>query len=516
MGLTGSNLKLLKYIQENEMVYIHVLTQRFGKTISSIRREIEGINKFLEKDKRLTIKKGFVKNNLNYGEYISFVNNLTIYDYETTALERLHAIVVRIFFKDYVSLSQLYTGWGFSLTTKKKDSKKLKEFLEAKGLKVNQLVKKGLEILGDELHFRILVIQILLPLFELSENYGIEKRKANTPIENEMLDQLIFCYNCVSEQCEEMIQHFFALSSRALTYSSKKLLLLYVIISMYRKEAHRIIENHKLKIEPLSLYLYSDENENYAFNLVIAMLDFYPTLDFAINEELLQMTGAFLDKIQEKNVTHLYTYEDTVRELYDFFCKQIVCSQFNFSFKDKIIQDTDERFPSLFQDVSSCISDIEESYSIKFNNEQITTIILILRKWLIKNKVYGRNVKKIIIVTNISFERMSYFIESLKEYVEFELVGIFDIYEIYKINALSYDYVFAFSDRIYGIITSLGTSAIKLNYFLEQKDIDNLLENGFSTSKRRFVASKIAEEFSKLDASELENLLKTKYSDFYV
>lgn len=516
MALNRSDLQLLKYIQEKNQVSLPKLTEHFHKNGSTIRREIDGLNHYLPIGKGLLVKNGLVYNRLSYIEYTDFILSLTINDYDTAFDERLLVILVKNLLSGYVNLSRLYEGWGLSLTTKKNDSRKLRDYLKARGLKLKILVKKGVEICGDELYLRIHILQILLPLIELKDHYGLERRKANTPLEKEIADAFFQTFPTVESECLELVTAFMESERRTLSYSSKKFLILYTAISLLRKSAPKIIQKETVPVEPFALYLFPDPYENQSFNQILAMLDFDPTLDFQVNETLLELTRRFLDHIQQRIITKLHTYEEIIQELYDYILKQLVCIYYDFTFRDKMVRNTDQHIPKLYQDVTYCIRELEEFYKITFKEEQITTITLLLRKWINKNKLYGRNVKRIIIVTNTTFERVRFFTDMLADQVEFQLSAVLDLHEVYRIDAFTYDFIITFSDRIRLIMNKIGHSVIKLNFFLEQEDIEYLLQSGFSASKRHFLAAKAAKELCNKEEKQLEELLKSNYNGLFI
>lgn len=516
MGLSYLNLELLKYIQEKNIISLKKLAEHFNKNITSIRREIEITNLYLNKEQMLLIKNGYVFSQIDYLTYTSFIRNLSIDDYLSTCNERLQVIIVKAFFYDYVNLSREYQTWNLSLTTKKRDTKELKNLLISKHLDMTVLKRKGVAIKGNEIYYRLFVIQILLPFIEVNENFEITKRLANTPLENIAVGCLFEHIYKIKEMLTIRIRNFLKDQNKNLSYSSKKFLLLYTYISEIRKAKNSLVENVKLPLKPLDLYFQPEPYENIAFNQVTTMLDFIPPLNFPIDENLVIAIKLFLNKIQSNIKTTLYTYEDIITELYNYIYKQISSLNYNFIFYDKMVRNTEKHIPKLYKNVCLFINIIEEEYNIKFNNEHLSTITLILKKWINKNKVLGKNVKKIIIVTNTSYERSYYFIETLKDFIEFELVSLLNINEIYKLNQLKFDIIINFSDRVKTSISQHGYDSIKLNFFLENNDIEKLLGLGFSISRKRFLADDFARNLQNKNQSEIKDYLLNNYGDYFI
>ena len=102
-----------------------------------------------------------------------------------------------------------------------------------------------------------------------------------------------------------------------------------------------------------------------------------------------------------------------------------------------------------------------------------------VEKHIIKNRTADRRRKRIIIMTSINFERISFFLEQLREYIAFQWVETLNLNEIHRLNDLSYDCIFCFSTRIFNILNSRELPVIRVNFFLENKDIDRLLKLDF-------------------------------------
>ena len=102
-----------------------------------------------------------------------------------------------------------------------------------------------------------------------------------------------------------------------------------------------------------------------------------------------------------------------------------------------------------------------------------------VEKHIIKNRTADRRRKRIIIMTSINFERISFFLEQLREYVAFQWVET-------------------------------------LNLFLENKDIDRLLKLGFSAQTHRFNANSLALDLAGKTEAEMVSYLKNRFGDYFV
>lgn len=119
-------------------------------------------------------------------------------------------------------------------------------------------------------------------------------------------------------------------------------------------------------------------------------------------------------------------------------------------------------------------------------------------------------------MTSINFERVSFFLEQIKEYVELQWIGTFNINEIHELKDLDYDYIFCFSSRIYNMLHGQSLPVIHINFFVDSSDVEKLLTYGFSTRKHRFPAARFVSEIGGKSEAEMEAYLKENYGDHFV
>lgn len=515
MALTESYLKLLKYVQEKKEISINDVAKKFNRNNSSIRREIDYLNIYLNNTEQLTIKNGYIISKLSYEEYLSFMKRLSLFDYASNQKERFNLIIMKCFVNQYVNTAQLYKDLNISLTTKKSDLKQLRIFLDSKGLSLTILHRKGIKIIGDELRYRILIIKILLPLIEINNNYVIEKRRANTPFDNQIVDAFFNEYQNIIDFCQKYVMEFIEEYNLHLTYSSKKSLVIYIAISNIRTKHENIFDLDNTPVNPLNLYLFNDANENRALNLMVALLDSQEPFEFPENIDLKQLCNQLVDELQKNFKTYLYTKNMIVEEIYLYIYKSIMGIYYDFSFQDKMVRDTYKQFPELYDNIKNAIQIIEKKYNIIFNEHHIVTMTLILRKWINKNKIAGSNQKKVVIVTNTSYERIAYFIEYIQEIIEVKIETILNINEIDLLKRINFDWVFTFSDRIQSIVQNMYP-AIELNFFITDRDIDNLINHGFSRKHHKILASKFIEKIENKSNDEIIDILTHQYNDFFI
>lgn len=513
MGISANDFALLRYIQERHSIDLPKVAKHFNKTETTIRREIEIINLYT-KDPIIQINKSVCKTNLSYTEFVDFIHNIEIGEYSSNWKERCKVLLTTIFFSGYVNASSLYQDWGLSLTTKKQDTAKLRTFLQPYGLNLVTIKKKGLTIEGDTFKLMLVLCQILYRLFELTPEDKMEERVANTVVEKQIYQITLEHIKPFISESQNKMQDFLNNYALSMTYPAKKFLFLFICIMKYHPLTEQIY--YPLKCKPTNIYFCDNRYENYIYNIILNMLDFSPNLEFPYDEKLFQLTNEFVSAIESCITYHIYARDSIVDEFYRYFYKQITANFFHCVFKDKTVRNTKERYQISYEIFQKYSNFFEEEYDFVLEDEHLSTLTMLLQKHRTINRIINDQTRKIVIVTGVPYERVSFFITKLKEYVDVDLVGVLDINAIYRLTEMSYDYIFCFSERIYGILKQLRFPTLLVHFFLENEDIDKLLLFGFRKPRKRFLTSSFVEEIKNMDAKEMEQYLKQQYKDYFI
>ena len=512
--LTSSHIELIKYITNNQTVSLQKLTAHFQKTPAFIRNEINLVNQHLPSAYSITIKNSLVSTQMEYNDFLSFMHELSLETYAPSVQERLHVMIVESYFREFLNLTKLYDSWGISLTTKKSDIKQLETYLADSHLQVVRKPGTGIQITGNMLHYRVLLIKIISECMDVYD-FQIAHRGANTPIEQSI-------YNCFQEhtsflfmRAQEAIKSFLDEYGHQINYYSNKFFILYVILALYPKQGH-FLSIEQLKLEPLNLYLFPDRQENIAFNQVVSMIDFDPAMPFPHHHELYHLVGKLVSKIQANIKTEIHTKLQVQEELYAFVYRQYFFQHFHYKYEDKLVKETPKRYPFLYKTMQDAVHDVESYLGFSFNSEQLTSLTLIFSKWISKNRLYGRNRKKIVLVTNIGFERVTYFIEKLKDYIDFEHIATIDVNELHVLQEYQFDLILSFSSRTSSILKKRGYDSIKLKFFVDNEDLIKLFNAGCSIARRRIIARDLVIRLSQYTVEEQAAYLIEHYETLFL
>lgn len=109
------------------------------------------------------------------------------------------------------------------------------------------------------------------------------------------------------------------------------------------------------------------------------MLDVDPAFDFPFNESLHKCCQQFVRNIESAIITDFHTFDEIVKEIYDYMYKQLVCNTYEFTFYDKMVRNTSERITALYQLVQQNAKLFEQIYTIHLVDEQLSTLFNVIK-----------------------------------------------------------------------------------------------------------------------------------------
>lgn len=516
MGLSKIKIKLLKYIQEAGQISLDKCAHHFEKDEITIRREIQSINEFNSKP-IIKIKKSICYCTLNYDDYLKVIKQLTNYDYFSSYEERVKVVLCTIFFKGYANTSDLYQQWNMSLTTKKNDMVKFREIMTMLGMKVDIIRKKGLTIQGSEILFRIYAMNQIYSLFEIKEDNTIYERIANTPLEHQIFQMIDTNFRPYIKISLHQIKTYLEKENILITYNSKKMLLLFLCSLYYRPPKE---DRKKLKELPFPFAIIDITSNDY-FNNILGVL--FTILDLSTNTlnnyelDYINKCNIFIEQITDCLTSPIYTRELLNHEIYDFINKQIARNYLHATIKDKLVKNVDKKYPILYEIIKKRCKYLQDNFYIEISESAIFTLTLIFQKHMMKNDLYDEDKSKLIIVTGIPFERLSFFQQQLTEYFNFTIVSLLNLNSLSLIDTLNYDYIITFSERTYNIVKSKYKHTILTNFFIDSTEAEKLSIYGIKKKKTKLNTKKLLDTINNISSqSEKEQYLKDTYPEIFI
>lgn len=517
MSIHSEDLKLLTYIQEQKSLSLNQLSAYFKKERSSIRKELKHMSEELPPDSAPLVYNNQVTTSMDYPAYLNFIQNLSISEYSPSILERISVILLICYEKGDVNLSRLYNSWNFSSTTKKKDTKYLRELLKPYDLEIFILRKKGIMIKGNEFLFRLLISQFLFTIVEVTETLDFYERLANNPFEHLLYIHFSNIFHNIEQKPAELYDKILENLGITPSYPSKKMLLIYIILLYHHYGKLDILPEHFTDMPSSRFDFVKDTLENEGINRLLLMLDFRPAFKLPDSRRLADSVNSYFKLLCRELNLNFYTHSQVNQELYTYIYKKMAVQHYHIELTDKLVKNTEQHETEIYACIAKYASYFQEDWQFQMNSDHISAITLILKKWKLKNKIIGREKLRFILVTNTIEEKLEYFIESLKEFIDFKIIAVLDINELYLIKELPYQYIITLSDRTSLVLKQLGYSYIRLHFFLTDEDIRTLKDLGFPSKASRFIARNFIGQIFSLPSEETaEEYLLEYYDDYFI
>lgn len=517
MGIHFNDLQTASLIQEKHSITLADCARSLGRSVSSIKRSISAANEYLPPNKEILIENNCAVFQMSYQAYMDFIQSLSLDDYIPSQDERLDIMAVYGFLNPAINLSRLYDSLHISMSTKKKDSRALSQWLREQGLMTQVIPKTGISITGSEIRFRMCVCNILHNYIEVDRDFNLTLRKANNPWQSMIAEYYIVKAQEDIRQAKSLLQHLTGTFHYRISYTSVKFLYIYVSCSYFRLNAGHLVEvPASLPVTVTAHHLLEHPQEDDFLDQLISSLDFTTRVLPPDDEQLLSISLEMIRRVQEQILTWISDDHNVPEDVFAYLHKCIIRNAYHFSFYDNKLEETRQQYNNLYDVVRKASIPFEQSYGITLSHFQTSTLTLIFRKYINRNKLRGRNQKRLVIVTNSSVEKVGFFMEKLKLQVDVLLAGVININEIYLVEQMEYDYLIVFSNRIASMLAELDYPCLKLHFYLTKDDIELLFSLGFSTSKRKIKTAYFIEEIQNMDKEQLKQYLLQEYDDFFL
>lgn len=515
MVVNSFDLYLANRVQEKGQTTLDALALKTQKSGATIRRSLQTLNQYLLPEKQFVITEAKIINQMRYRDLIALIQNLSLSDFSTTPKERLNYFVCLCVLQKTVNLSQIYDELAVSQSTKKKDRSIFLDSLAKKRLTLTSLPGKGVTITGDEWALRSWACEVLMEIIEINEQGTITNRQANNPLQQLLFEKAAFLWQ--TENCDLLVE-LLANNNIKLNYTSTKFLYLYYLLTVKR------IKNYDQKIEiafdPLLpvkiLPLFSSESENSYFGALLASLDNHGISLYQKNDCLTEISSRLISYIEERVLTHFYSRPILQQEISHYLYKSIIRNQLAYDFYDNKLDDVKKEFSFLYQLVEFFyVHELAEIFYL--GPYQLATLTLIFREHVLKNKVSGRNRKKIVVVTNSAQEKSDFFAQQLSYHFDTEIVATINLHELYRLKHLQFDHLLTFSNRIATILNEEGYPNIKVNYYFHDEDLAHLNKRNFSSNyNRKLIAEQLSMQLEQIEPQNWAGFLKMHYPNFFV
>lgn len=515
--MNGFDLVFVKYVQEHSPVAISDVTQRFGKTLSTLKRTMKEINALLPEQFHLHIDNQLITTAMGYGEYIELLEKIKFNRYITSPQERTRDLFVALCLNDVVNKSEYYQRFFVSASTLKNDAPVLNQFLQDKQLTLQSIHRKGSALFGDEIALRIAVCLTILKTVEIGEDHRLIAHKANDPVNRSVATRFL-------SQCNEEIAAAARLYTQRieptlrLGYNGKKYFLVYLSLAMHRlKRGHEINDISALDfIATVPFGLFESANENGFLDLLVSSLSATWRAFTLYDRPLVEAVGRFVDRIAPALVTTIHNRQAYFAEVYQFICSAIIQNKFHLWFEDKKLQGVRASYPQLWESVKQALAAVEQYYAIQFSGVHLATLLLIVKKYELQNRLVSEPRKRIIIVTNSSESKIGYFKEVLHAWFHIDIVACVNINELHQLKSIPFDLLITFTNKISSYLKYYQLDYIKVNFHLTQDDITLLRQQGLSRAKKKIPAAQFAQQAAGMNEQQLRAFVAQNYPGIFI
>lgn len=519
MAITGFDLKLANFIQDKGLIDFDTCVDLYDKSESTLKRNIYTLNEYLPEHLHFSIQNHQIQTNMTYEDFARLCEQIKLDDYSTSIDERIMLVICYAFFEGVLNTTELYTTLNLSISTKKNDRKEIGKILERRNVDVINRHRQGIELAGNERFLRMYVARKLISVIELNEQDEFVQRKANTPIQKLLYRKFEKYLAVYHDEVTEELEKLFKKTETSVDYASKKFIYIHTAISLLRIKQGYAMENSLENMPSVPHYhMLPVETDSRYLDYLIASLNYKQPMDFPENEAIEHITQGFIQTIEDKMNVHFYVQAEIYKEIYAYLYKCRIKNKLDYFFYDDKLDDTQKVFPHLFEVIQTTMKEYGQQYKFSLTEKQISVICLIVETHIMKNHLITEDNPRIIIITNSSVEKVNFFLENLKHYVDFEMVSYLTINELYKLDALAFDYILTFSNRITILLKELGWKSLKLNFYLNNEDFKELIDNGFASNRnKKFSAEAFIETLSTQNTQkEKIDFLRENYSEYFL
>lgn len=515
--MNSFDLSFLKYLQDNSPIAVESAVLRFGKTLSTLKRTMKELNELLPENVQLHQDNQLITTHISYSDYIQFLQRVRFNRYLTTAEERVQDLFVALCLHDVVNKNEYYKKFYVSAGTVKNDNPLMLRRVQECGLTLISMPRKGSQLVGDEFRLRLAACMSILKTVEIGADNQLIAHQANEPVNRSIAEQ--FLGECAQEiaRAAEYYKQVISPVIR-LGYNGRKYLLVYLSLALQRMRRGLPITNSGAAAF-LTTYPYgvlTGKDENACLDMLIASLTFtwrpFTLYDAQLVAHVRQACAAMSRGL---NAT-IHNYHGWFAEIYHFIHAAIIQNKLHLWFDDKKLHDVERRYPELWHHVQHALKEIEACWQTSFSAIHLATLVLILKKHELRNRVVGDTKKRVIIVTNSSESKVGYFKEVLLSRFHIEVLACVNINELARLQQQDFDLLIAFTNKIASHLRHAQLGYVKVNFYLTQEDFQLLREHGLSPARKKIPVDAFVQQVQGMSPQALKAFLEQQYGDVFI
>ncbi|WP_294704691.1 PTS sugar transporter subunit IIA [uncultured Fusobacterium sp.] len=510
-------INLLKHIGKN----IKDIAKELNISERTIRYRIKDLNENLSlQNNSVYVEKKILK----YKGDIFFLNNfLEKEEYIFNLEERVEIIILLLLFNsEGCKAEKILEILNISRSTLKNDLKIIREKFDEKKLEIISKANRGLIITGEEIEIRKFLLDKLRNCYVIkSEKITLEKNL--NFLKKKVIEE--FISNELIERVAKFFEKIKIDLKKSISDEAFQIIFIYILISLKRiyedlklnncKNSQFMRSTEDYKVIKENIKILEDKNIKITEDEILKLTEFIlgaHTYNFKYSfYENWILIEKFIDNLifsMSREINRNLLEDKVLREgLINHIVPTIYRLKNNLELQESIANEIKEEYPNYFYKIKKLVEEIENYIGKKFSENEIAflTVHFIIAIKRMEEKI--QNHKQAIIVCGLGYGTSNLLKQEIEDLFDIEIKEVIPLNNLKSIKIEKLDYIIS---TIEIQEKNIEIPIIKVNTFLKQEDILNLLSYGIKNKKVNIEVNEIINIIKECAIIKDEDLLKRK------
>lgn len=510
-------INLLKHIGKN----IKDIAKELNISERTIRYRIKDLNENLSlQNNSVYVEKKILK----YKGDIFFLNNfLEKEEYIFNLEERVEIIILLLLFNsEGCKAEKILEILNISRSTLKNDLKIIREKFDEKKLEIISKANRGLIITGEEIEIRKFLLDKLRNCYVIkSEKITLEKNL--NFLKKKVIEE--FISNELIERVAKFFEKIKIDLKKSISDEAFQIIFIYILISLKRiyedlklnncKNSQFMRSTEDYKVIKENIKILEDKNIKITEDEILKLTEFIlgaHTYNFKYSfYENWILIEKFIDNLifsMSREINRNLLEDKVLREgLINHIVPTIYRLKNNLELQESIANEIKEEYPNYFYKIKKLVEEIENYIGKKFSENEIAflTVHFIIAIKRMEEKI--QNHKQAIIVCGLGYGTSNLLKQEIEDLFDIEIKEVIPLNNLKSIKIEKLDYIIS---TIEIQEKNIEIPIIKVNTFLKQEDILNLLSYGINNKKVNIEVNEIMNIIKECAIIKDEDLLKRK------
>lgn len=510
-------INLLKHIGKN----IKDIAKELNISERTIRYRIKDLNENLSlQNNSVYVEKKILK----YKGDIFFLNNfLEKEEYIFNLEERVEIIILLLLFNsEGCKAEKILEILNISRSTLKNDLKIIREKFNEKKLEIISKANRGLIITGEEIEIRKFLLDKLRNCYVIkSEKITLEKNL--NFLKKKVIEE--FISNDLIERVAKFFEKIKIDLKKSISDEAFQIIFIYILISLKRiyedlklnncKNSQFMRSTEDYKVIKENIKILEDKNIKITEDEILKLTEFIlgaHTYNFKYSfYENWILIEKFIDNLifsMSREINRNLLEDKVLREgLINHIVPTMYRLKNNLELQESIANEIKEEYPNYFYKIKKLVEEIENYIGKKFSENEIAflTVHFIIAIKRMEEKI--QNHKQAIIVCGLGYGTSNLLKQEIEDLFDIEIKEVIPLNNLKSIKIEKLDYIIS---TIEIQEKNIEIPIIKVNTFLKQEDILNLLSYGIKNKKVNIEVNEIMNIIKECAIIKDEDLLKRK------